>query len=292
MTRELLIDLAIRYGFQVLGALVILGVGAILGRWLGGMIDQRLRARAMEPPMRLLIVRVLRIVVMLFAVVVALDKFGFQIAPLVAGIGVAGLGIGIALQGVLSNVVAGLSIIFTKPFRVGEYIALLGVQGEVSLIELFSTTLVHPDRSRVVIPNRKIVGEILHNYGAVRQLALSVQVGYGSDRRGQREVEERNVARPRGRVRPWLDFVLQPLFDRQRVDLRFMSLGANQLTERARVVADGVAGVSRLQPLVDDHAGLRPDAVMGPVADWPRSATVPASSGENGSARNAAGRVC
>ena len=55
------------------------------------------------------------------------------------------------------------------------------MHGEVSLIELFSTTLVHPDRSRVVIPNRKIVGEILHNYGAVRQLALSVQVGYGSD---------------------------------------------------------------------------------------------------------------
>ena len=81
--------------------------------------------------MRLLIVRVLRIVVMLFAVVVALDKFGFQIAPLVAGIGVAGLGIGIALQGVLGNVVAGLSIIFTKPFRVGEYIEIAGVRGDV-----------------------------------------------------------------------------------------------------------------------------------------------------------------
>ena len=59
-------------------------------------------------------------VVLIFTLVVALDKFGFQIAPLVAGIGVAGLGIGIALQGVLSNVVAGLSIILTKPFRVGE----------------------------------------------------------------------------------------------------------------------------------------------------------------------------
>ncbi len=181
MAKELVIDLAIRYGFQVLGALVILAVGAILGRWLGGLVDQRLRARAMEPPMRLLITRVLRIVVMLFAVVVALDKFGFQIAPLVAGIGVAGLGIGIALQGVLSNVVAGLSIIFTKPFRVGEYIEIAGVRGDVASIELFSTTLLHPDRSRVIIPNRKLVGEILHNFGTMRQLHLTVTVPLVAD---------------------------------------------------------------------------------------------------------------
>ena len=107
MAKDIVVDLAIRYGFQVLGALVVLAAGVILGRWLGGMIDQRLQARAMEPPMRLLIVRVLRMLVMLFAVVVALDKFGFQIAPLVAGIGVAGLGVGIAMQGVLGTSVAG-----------------------------------------------------------------------------------------------------------------------------------------------------------------------------------------
>jgi len=181
MAKDIVVDLAIRYGFQVLGALVILAAGAIVGRWLGSLIDRRLQARAMEPPMRVLIVRVLRIVVMLFAVVVALDKFGFQIAPLVAGIGVAGLGIGIALQGVLGNLVAGLSIIFTKPFRVGEYVEIAGVRGDVTSIELFSTTLLHPDRSRVVIPNRKIVGEILHNFGQMRQIHLTVMVPHGSD---------------------------------------------------------------------------------------------------------------
>jgi len=122
MSTDLLFDLAIRYGFQVLGAFVILGVGALIAGWLGRVADQRLQARAMEPPLRMLAVRVLRLVVMLFAVVVALDKFGFQIAPLVAGIGVIGLGIGIALQGVIGNLVAGLSIILTKPFRVGEFI--------------------------------------------------------------------------------------------------------------------------------------------------------------------------
>jgi small conductance mechanosensitive channel len=129
----------------------------------------------------MLMVRVVKVVVLIFTLVVALDKFGFQVAPLVAGIGVAGLGIGIALQGVLGNVVAGLSIILTKPFRVGEYIQLVGVQGQVSKIELFSTTLVQLDHSRVVIPNRRIVGEILHNFGAVRQLGLAVGVAYGAN---------------------------------------------------------------------------------------------------------------
>jgi small conductance mechanosensitive channel len=135
----------------------------------------------MEPPMRMLSVRVLYVVVMLFAVVGALDKFGFQIAPLVAGIGVAGLGLGIALQGVLSNVVAGLTIVFTKPFRLGEYIEIAGVRGDVASVELFSTTLLHPDRSRVIVPNRKIVGEILHNFGTMRPLHLSVTMPLAAD---------------------------------------------------------------------------------------------------------------
>ena len=99
----------------------------------------------------------------------------------IRGIGVAGLGVGLALQGVLSNVIAGLSIIFTKPYRVGEHISLLGVEGDVLSIEIFSTTLLHPDRSRVVIPNRKIVGEILHNFSTIRQLHLTVGVAYSTN---------------------------------------------------------------------------------------------------------------
>jgi small conductance mechanosensitive channel len=174
--RELTLDLAVRYGFQVLGALIVLVVGLVVARWLGEMADRRMARKAVEPPMRKLAVRALRIVVLLFALVLALDKFGFQVAPLVAGIGVAGLGIGLALQGVLGNLVAGLTIIVTKPFRIGEYIEVTGVHGDVVTIELFSTTLLHPDRSRVIIPNRKLVGEILHNFGTMRQVRVAVGV--------------------------------------------------------------------------------------------------------------------
>jgi small conductance mechanosensitive channel len=181
IAKTLMLDLAIRYGFQVLGALVILGVGFLIARWLGDLAERRMARSGVDVPIRRLGVRALKLVVLLFALVVALDKFGFQIAPLVAGIGVAGLGIGLALQGVLTNVVAGLTIILTKPFRIGEYIEVTGVHGNVATIELFSTTLVHPDHSRVIIPNRKIAGEILHNFGAMRQVTLTVGVPHSAD---------------------------------------------------------------------------------------------------------------
>src|SRR2546422_1415856 len=147
--RDLTVDLLVRYGFQVLGALVILTVGLLLARWTGHLVQQWLQRHAMEPPVQVLIVRIVRIVVVLLTLVIALDKFGVQIAPIIAGIGVAGLGIGIALQGVLSNAIAGLSIIFTKPYRVGEYIEVSGVHGQVTSIDIFSTTLIHPDQSRI-----------------------------------------------------------------------------------------------------------------------------------------------
>src|SRR3989337_1508456 len=104
--REMTMELLLRYGFQVLGAIAILAVGFLVARWLGGMADQRFQKQQMEPPMRILLVRVIKVLVLAMAFVVALDKFGFSIAPLVAGIGVAGIGVG--------NLMAGLTIIFTK----------------------------------------------------------------------------------------------------------------------------------------------------------------------------------
>lgn len=178
---EVSTDLILRYGLQALSAIVILVVGIFFAKWVGNVAHQRLTRVEMEPPVRMLLVRIVKILVLALTIMIVLDQVGVPIAPLIAGIGVAGLGVGFALQGVLSNVMAGLSIIFTKPYRVGEHISLLGVHGDVVTIDIFSTTLLHPDRSRVVIPNRKIVGEILHNFGTIRQLSLSVGVSYATD---------------------------------------------------------------------------------------------------------------
>jgi len=173
-------DLIVRYGFKVLGALVVLAGGLLVSRWIGNLVYRWAGRRELdlEPPVQILIVRVVKILVLAFTLLIVLDQLGVQITPLIAGIGVAGIGISFALQGVLSNVMAGLTIIFTKPYRLGEYIDIVGEQGHVTAIDIFSTTLSHLDRSRIVIPNRKIVGEILHNFGSLRQAHLRVGVSY------------------------------------------------------------------------------------------------------------------
>lgn len=169
------------YGPRIATAAIILILGILAGRWVARLLGPTLERKHLEPPVRMLILRIFRLMILAFAALLASQNLGVEIMPIVAGLGVAGVGVGLAMQGVLSNLVAGLTIIFTKPFRVGEYIEVLHVHGQVESIELFSTTLVHADRSRVVVPNRKIVGEILHNYRTTRQLDLSVGLAYGTN---------------------------------------------------------------------------------------------------------------
>ena len=176
-----LVDLAIRFGPKVLVAILIIVAGVFVGRWVGKAMARGLRGLELEPPVRDLLVRIVKVFVIGLFAIMALQNLGVELLPLIAGLGVAGAGIALAMQGVLSNVVAGLTIIFTRPFRVGEYISISGVEGVVESIGLFKTTLNHADRSQVVIPNRKIVGEILHNYGSIRQLDITVGVAYETD---------------------------------------------------------------------------------------------------------------
>jgi small conductance mechanosensitive channel len=179
--QDKLIDYVIGHSGALISALVVIIVGLIAASWVGKLMDRWLTHRAMEQPMRTLLVRIVKLFIFAMALVIALGTAGMDVTALIAGVGVAGVGVGLALQGVLGNLVAGLTIIFTKPFRVGEWIEIAGVSGQVKTIELFSTTLLHTDLSRVVIPNRKIIGDILHNYGSVRQLDLSVGVAYGTN---------------------------------------------------------------------------------------------------------------
>ena len=179
--KDTLIDLAIRFGPKLLVAILILTVGFFVAGWVARAIERGLRRLDLEPPVVQLLTRVARVLVILLFAIMALQNLGVELLPLIAGLGVAGAGVALATQGVLSNMVAGLTIIFTKPYRVGEYIAIAGVEGQVEAITLFNTALIHPDRSRIVVPNRKVVGEILHNYGRIRQAEVKVGVAYESD---------------------------------------------------------------------------------------------------------------
>jgi small conductance mechanosensitive channel len=158
-----------------------LTLGFFVAGWIARASDRGLRRLDLEPPVRQLLTRVARVLVVGLFAILALQNLGVELLPLIAGLGVAGAGVALATQGVLGNMVAGLTIIFTKPYRVGEYIAIVGVEGQVEAISLFNTALTHPDRSRIIVPNRKVVGEILHNYGSIRQSEIRVGIAYESN---------------------------------------------------------------------------------------------------------------
>jgi small conductance mechanosensitive channel len=175
------IDLAMRFGPKVVVAILILVAGYFAGRWAGRATLAALTRFHLDPPVRSLIEKIVRVFVLALFAIMALQNLGVELLPLIAGLSIAGAGIALAMQGVLGNVVAGLTIIFTRPYRVGDYICIQKEEGEVLDINIFSTVLGHPDLSRVVIPNRKIAGEILHNYGKLRQVAVEVGVAYDTD---------------------------------------------------------------------------------------------------------------
>jgi small conductance mechanosensitive channel len=175
------IDAAFKFGPKLFVAVLILFAGYLAARWFGSVTRRLLRRFRLEPPVRALLERVAQLLMFALFVILAMQNLGVELLPLIAGLGVAGAGVALALQGVLGNAAAGLTIIFTQPFHVGDYISIGGEEGEVLDISLFSTTLGHIDHSKVIIPNRKIVGEILHNCGKVRRLSLSVGIACDSD---------------------------------------------------------------------------------------------------------------
>ena len=192
------IDLLMEFGPNALSAILVLVLGFFVSRAIARAFERGISRLELDITLRMLLARIVRLSVMVLFVLMALQNLGVELLPLIAGLGVVGAGVALALQGVLGNLVAGLTIIITRPFRVGEYIDIHNEEGRVEAITLFSTKLSHPDRSIVVIPNRKIVGEILHNYGTLRQLNLTVGVAYDTDMaRALQAIDEVLKANPR-----------------------------------------------------------------------------------------------
>jgi small conductance mechanosensitive channel len=143
------IELAIQFGPKVMVALLIMAAGFYIGRWVSCMTEPMLMKLGLDATLRQLLIRILRIGVLGLFAIMALQNLGVQLLPLLpllAGLGVAGAGIALAMQGVLGNLAAGLTIIFTRPFLVGEYISIAEEEGMVEEIKLFNTVLSHHDR--------------------------------------------------------------------------------------------------------------------------------------------------
>lgn len=171
----------VTYSFQILGAIIILVIGVMIGRKLSDVVFAIAQRRGIDVTLSKFFASSTRIAVVASAIVIALPKLGVQITPFIAAIGALGLGAGLAVQGLLSNYGAGLSIILTRPFVVGDTIRVQGVWGVVKEVTLAYTVLSNEDDEMITIPNKHIIGEIIHNSQSDTILELAVGIAYESD---------------------------------------------------------------------------------------------------------------
>lgn len=179
----LVVDFFVRYSFQVLGALLIIVAGFVVAGWVGKVLLRALERRHIDVTLRQFIANTVRLVVIALFAVIALGKLGISIAPLIAAVGGVALGAGVALQGPISNYGAGLSIILTRLYKVGDTLEVLNCAGVVTDISLAATRLKAEDGEDIIIPNKQIVGEIHRNSYGHRIVEGRIGVAYSADPR-------------------------------------------------------------------------------------------------------------
>jgi len=171
------------YGLKVLAAIAVL----ILGRWvakgLTGFTEKIMNKRQVDPTVVSFVANMTYIGLLVFVVLAALGQLGIQTTSFIAVIGAAGLAIGLALQGSLSNFAAGFLMIIFRPFKVGDFIEGAGVAGTVEKIQIFTTQLKTPDNKTIIIPNAKLSGDNIVNFSAkgTRRVDMVFGIGYGDD---------------------------------------------------------------------------------------------------------------
>ncbi len=180
---DIVVTFFVTYSFQLLGALIILIIGLLISNRLARLVLAVCERHQMDITLSRFLASCTRIVIIIMVGVICLGKIGVSVTPLVAAIGAASLGAGLAVQGLLSNYGAGLNIILTRPFVVGDTISVQGVTGVVEEVRLAHTILTDEDEVTISIPNRHIVGEIIHNSKAFRVVEAIVGVAYDSDPR-------------------------------------------------------------------------------------------------------------
>lgn len=172
------------YGLDVIGAAIILIVGLVASNWARAGIERGLkRFERVDATLRVFMGALVKYLVLAFAVVATLQRFGVETTSFVAIVGAAGLAIGLALQGTLSNVAAGVMLLLFRPFKVGDYIEGAGTAGTVQSLTLFTTELATPDNVQIVVPNAHLWGTAIKNYShhATRRVDLVVGISYGDD---------------------------------------------------------------------------------------------------------------
>ncbi|MBI4794215.1 MAG: mechanosensitive ion channel [Deltaproteobacteria bacterium] len=176
-------DIVTVSGVNLLAALAIL----LLGKWAAGFLrhfSENVMTKArIDSTLVKFVGNLVYAVLLVFVVLAALNKLGIQTTSLIAVIGAAGLAVGLALQGSLSNFAAGVLLIIFRPFKKGDYVETAGTTGTVEEIQIFTTMLITPDNKKIIVPNSKVIADNIVNISAqpIRRVDFVFGVGYTDD---------------------------------------------------------------------------------------------------------------
>lgn len=171
------------YGLRLLGAALILLIGLWLAKRLSRTLDRVLERTHTETTLRGFLRNIAYAAMVVVVILAALQFLGFAPASLLAVLGAAGLGIGLALKDSLSNLVAGFQLIVQRPFRAGDYVVAAGLEGTVEQVRVFQTRLRTPDNRVVILPNGLITAAAITNFTATmkRRIDIAASLAHGDD---------------------------------------------------------------------------------------------------------------
>ena len=173
----------VEFGINIVTAIVVFFVGKWVVNLVVSGLMKAMQKGELDVTLRRFIGNFARMLLMLFVIIAAINQLGVQTASLIALLGAAGLAVGLALQGSLSNFAAGVLIVLFRPYKVGDWIEGGGISGAVEEVQILTTVLKTGDNKRIIVPNSQIMGTTITNYSAneTRRVDLVVGVSYSDD---------------------------------------------------------------------------------------------------------------
>lgn len=175
--------LLLSYAVNIVAAIAIFIIGMMVARFIASAVNRMMQARHIDATVADFLSSLVRYGIITFTLIAALSRVGVQTASVIAILGAAGLALGLALQGSLSNLAAGVLLVTFRPFRTGEYVDLGGTAGTVQNVHIFSTTLRSADGKIIIIPNGKIISGNITNFSREpeRRNEFIIGVAYDAD---------------------------------------------------------------------------------------------------------------
>ena len=178
---NVVIEFITNYSFQILGAIIIFFIGIVVSKYVKKYVLKLLLKTKIDETISGFIASFIRVIIIAMMAILALGKLGISIGPFVAALGAVSLTAGLAIQGSVANFAAGLVLIATKPFKIGDTLTVHDTYGEVQEIKLAYTVLVNEDKEQITIPNKYMIGDVLVNSFSYRLVEGSIGVAYDSD---------------------------------------------------------------------------------------------------------------